>query len=100
MRCASNLHVASTTKNVGDNMSDESDRRRRRGLWYWGFLIPLGLVICVPLYNRDEPSLCGLPFFYWAQMLFVIIGAVVTGAIYRLTPTQSETSRRERKEAP
>jgi len=81
-------------------MSAEYDRRRRRGRWYWGFLIPLALVVSVPLYNRDEPSLWGLPFFYWVQMLFVIIGAVVTAAIYRLTPTQGETSRRESRGAP
>lgn len=81
-------------------MSVVSDRKRRRGRWYWGFLIPLGLVVSVPLYNRDEPSLWGLPFFYWSQLMFVIIGAIVTGAIYRLTPTQAETSQRENREAP
>ncbi|MDR5826299.1 DUF3311 domain-containing protein [Caballeronia sp. LP006] len=67
-------------------MKHLSDRRTRQGRWYWGFLIPLALVLGVPFYNRDEPTLWGLPFFYWSQLLFVVIGALVTGAIYRLTP--------------
>jgi Na+-driven multidrug efflux pump len=81
-------------------MNRISVRKSRRGLWYWGFLIPLALVVCVPFYNRVEPSLWGLPFFYWVQMLFVVIGAVVTWAIYRLTPSRGESARPDRREAP
>jgi Na+-driven multidrug efflux pump len=80
-------------------MNRISGRNGRRGLWYWGFLIPLALVVCVPLYNRVEPSLWGLPFFYWVQMLFVVIGAVITGAIYRLTPSRDDSSRADGREA-
>ncbi|NKJ48538.1 hypothetical protein CIC12_17690 [Burkholderia sp. SG-MS1] len=80
-------------------MNRLSGRNGRRGLWYWGFLIPLALVVCVPFYNRVEPTLWGLPFFYWVQMLFVIVGALVTGAIYRLTPAKGEHSRSTGTEA-
>lgn len=65
--------------------------RTRRARWYWAFLIPLALVIAVPFYNKAEPTLWGLPFFYWAQLLFVIIGAVVTGIVYCLTPESGST---------
>jgi Na+-driven multidrug efflux pump len=64
---------------------------RSSGAWYWAFLIPLALVVAVPFYNRVEPRLWGIPFFYWAQLLFVIIGALVTGLVYRLTPDCGST---------
>ena len=67
-------------------MEHASTARSHRTRWYWAFLIPLGLVIAVPFYNKAEPALWGLPFFYWAQLLFVVVGAVVTGAVYCLTP--------------
>ena len=40
-----------------------------------------------PLYNRLEPSWIGMPFFYWYQLLWVIIGAVLTAIVYFATWT-------------
>ena len=44
-----------------------------------GVLLALGIVLplVVPLYARDEPRLIGLPFFYWFQMLEVVIEALL-----------------------
>lgn len=28
-------------------------------------LLPFAATLCLPLYNRVEPSLWGFPFFYW-----------------------------------
>jgi hypothetical protein len=67
-------------------MNRTSLTRGSRVGWYWAFLIPLVLVVSVPFYNRVEPQLWGMPFFYWSQLLFVIIGALVTGLVYFLTP--------------
>jgi hypothetical protein len=36
----------------------------------------------VPFYNRIEPSLAGIPFFYWYQLAWVVLGAVVVLAVY------------------
>ena len=38
----------------------------------------------VPLYNRAEPSLLGIPFFYWFQIVWIVVGALVTGLAYRV----------------
>jgi Protein of unknown function (DUF3311) len=38
-----------------------------------------------PLYNRVEPAWIGMPFFYWYQLLWVIIGAVLTAIVYFAT---------------
>lgn len=38
----------------------------------------------VPFFNRVEPSLYGVPFFYWFQMSWIFAGAGATALAYRL----------------
>lgn len=45
-------------------------------------LIPLVALAAVPLYSRETPVLWGFPFFYWYQMLWVVITPVLTYAAY------------------
>jgi uncharacterized RDD family membrane protein YckC len=45
-------------------------------------------VLWPPLFNRVEPSFSGIPFFYWYQLLWVIIGAVLTAVVYFATETK------------
>jgi hypothetical protein len=59
--------------------------KKRRGgfsLWYLLFLVQLVAVLWTPFYNRIEPKWLGIPFFYWYQLLWVIISAVFTAVIY------------------
>ena len=45
---------------------------------YWPrllLLIPFFAVLWVPSYNRLEPALGGVPFFYWYQLAWILIGA-------------------------
>jgi Protein of unknown function (DUF3311) len=60
-----------------------SSRRPQR--WYWLLLVPCVAVLLVPSYNRIEPSLYGVPFFYWYQLLWVPLSALVTGIVYAKT---------------
>jgi hypothetical protein len=53
--------------------------------WYLLFLIQFIAVLWPPLYNRVEPSLSGIPFFYWYQLLWVILGAVLTATVHFAT---------------
>ena len=39
----------------------------------------------VPLYARSMPELGPFPFFYWYQLLWVLIGAVLTAVVYFAT---------------
>jgi uncharacterized membrane protein len=57
---------------------------RRRGL-NWLMLIPVGLVLLVPLYNRDTPRLFGLPFFYWYQLACVLVTIIIVTFVYLAT---------------
>ena len=53
--------------------------------WYLLFVIEFALILWPPLYNSVEPSLIGIPFFYWYQLLVVVIGAVLTAIVYFAT---------------
>ena len=87
---------------VANNVSTGDRRRRnppqRGGVvanhqtkqsgWSWWYLIFIGLFLVslwVPLYNRVDPTFIGLPFFYWFQLLLILIGAVLTAIVYFAT---------------
>ena len=66
-------------------MANKPEGRRGRKVWYLLFCLPVIGVLWVPFYNTLEPRLAGVPFFYWYQFLWVIIGAVLTAVVYRAT---------------
>lgn len=62
----------------------EAPKRSRTG-WYIVLALFCLFVLWVPIYNRAEPSFIGLPFFYWFQLLLVLVGAALTAIIYFAT---------------
>ena len=46
------------------------------------FLIPFIVMLWVPSYNRLEPDLAGIPFFYWYQLLWILLGAAIVAIVY------------------
>ncbi len=57
-----------------------ADRR-----WYWLLLIPYVTMLWVPSYNSLQPSLAGIPFFYWYQFMWIALTAVVIWVVYMLS---------------
>jgi hypothetical protein len=53
--------------------------------WYLLFVIQFVASLWVSSYNRIDPTWIGIPFFYWYQMLWVIIGAILTAIVYFAT---------------
>jgi hypothetical protein len=47
-------------------------------------LIPCVALALVPTYSRQTPKLWGWPFFYWYQVLWVLITPVLTYAAFKL----------------
>ena len=43
---------------------------------YLLLLLPCVIAVWAPLYNRVDPQLFGMPFFYWFQLLLVPFSAV------------------------
>jgi len=60
-------------------------RRSDRSPWNWLLIVPIVVPLLVPLYNQRDPELFGWPFFYWVQLVFVALGVVTTGLVYRMT---------------
>jgi hypothetical protein len=54
---------------------------------------PVNLLLLIPLigtlppmfYNSVSPSIGGMPFFYWYQLLWIPISVTVTYVVYRAT---------------
>ncbi len=40
-------------------------------------LIPFIFLMLIPTYNKTEPELGGLSFFYWYQLVWLIIAAIL-----------------------
>jgi hypothetical protein len=59
--------------------------KRSAASWYVLLALFCLLVLWVPLYNKAEPTFIGMPFFYWFQLLLVLIGAALTAIIYFAT---------------
>ena len=60
---------------------------RERTGWrrYWPrvlFLLPLIAMLWVPSYNRIEPKLADIPFFYWYQLAWILLGAGIVLVVY------------------
>jgi hypothetical protein len=48
-------------------------------------LLPLVAVLVPEFYNFTDPSIGGMPFFYWWQLLWIAGVAVCTAIVYRVT---------------
>lgn len=58
--------------------------RRGRSWILLLLLVPFIVLLYPPFYNFDQPEFIGIPFFYWFQLLWVIITAIITAVLYAL----------------
>ena len=73
-----------TERSVHDR--ERSDRRStERSPITWLLLVPVVLVLWPPLFDRVDPELFGIPFFYWYQLAVIPIGVACTAIVYRAT---------------
>ncbi|MBV8245737.1 MAG: DUF3311 domain-containing protein [Candidatus Eremiobacteraeota bacterium] len=59
-------------------------------LWYWLLAIPYVGTLWVPFYAKLTPPLFGIPFFYWYQILWIVIGSLITGLVLLITRRQGD----------
>ena len=60
-------------------------RRGGTSAWNWLLVIPFVGVLIPAFYNKADPTLGGMPFFYWYQMLWIAISVAITLVVYRAT---------------
>jgi uncharacterized membrane protein len=53
--------------------------------WHLLLVVPVVLPLAIPLYNRTDPTLFGIPFFYWCQIAFSALSIVVVTVVYQAT---------------
>jgi hypothetical protein len=59
--------------------------RHDRSPWNWLLLLPLVVTLFPPVYNKVDPRLVDVPFFYWYQMAAIVLSVLVTLAVYQKT---------------
>jgi len=56
-------------------------------------IAPFVAVLWIPSYNTATPKLLGFPFFYWYQLLWVIITAVLMAVAFEAVKRDNEARR-------
>ena len=62
--------------------SDVSRRGHGRRWVYLVLVLPFIAMLWVPSYDSAEPALGGVPFFYWYQLLWVLLTPLFTLGAY------------------
>ncbi len=63
-------------------MTVGAERHRKRRWVNLLLIVPFVAMLWVPFYNRVEPRLFGIPYFYLYQLAWVWIGAGITWIVY------------------
>ena len=62
----------------------------RRVLRYALLALPFAGTLLPFVYNRAEPSLFGMPFFYWYQLAWIPMTSGLLGALLLFTDTSRD----------
>ncbi|HVB23819.1 MAG TPA: DUF3311 domain-containing protein [Ktedonobacteraceae bacterium] len=64
----------------------ESQRSQNSGRRWLGLLLLLPFIVLLypPFYNFKDPTFIGIPFFYWFQLLCIILTAILTAVLFLL----------------
>ena len=62
-----------------------AQKKEKASWWYLLFVVQFAVILWPPLYNKAEPSVLGVPFFYWFQLAWVVVSAVITALVYFAT---------------
>ena len=76
------------------------EKKKRGWLRYWPrllFLIPFIAMLWVPSYNRIEPELGGIPFFYWYQLGWILLGAAIVLLVHVIETRITHATESSRK---
>jgi hypothetical protein len=68
-----------------DSVRGAARRRVNASPWNLLLLVPLVGVLIPSFYNKLDPALGDMPYFYWYQLLWIPISVVLTIVVYRAT---------------
>ena len=61
--------------------------------WSWALAAATVAPLLTPLYNRIDPTLLGVPFFYWYQLACAALALVIIAAAHLATRRSSGADR-------
>lgn len=59
--------------------------KSERTAWNWLLIVPAIALAFPALYSRPTPELFGFPFFYWYQIAWILLSALITAIVYFAT---------------
>ena len=71
--------------NADPGGGEAAPERTRTRAWYVLLVVPMLGTLIPPIYSTKDPTLIGIPFFYWYLMLWVPVTVVCMLIVYRLT---------------
>jgi peptidoglycan/LPS O-acetylase OafA/YrhL len=81
-------------------MSNGTKKPRLRRYWpRLLFLVPFVAMLFVSSYNRIAPDLGGIPFFYWYQLAWILLGAAIVLVVYAIETKVTRVTERTEREA-
>jgi hypothetical protein len=78
-------------------MAHPGPQPRRTGAWVLaGILLLISVLgtLIVPIYTRSTPKLGAFPFFYWYQLIWVPLVAILSWIAYLLTRSRGPATAR------
>lgn len=67
---------------MAHGIGTENENGNGRRWWLVLLVIPLIATLWPPFYAKFDPTISGIPFFYWYQFLWVLITVVITAIVY------------------
>jgi hypothetical protein len=76
-----------TQQPYGSHSGNGASRPRQASgrAWYLLFLVPFAGTLIPPIYNTKDPTLIGIPFFYWYLMAWVLVSVVIMAIVNHFT---------------
>lgn len=68
---------------VGRDTQQGPVPRRTGRRFYWLLALPFIGLLIPPIYAFDQPTVIGIPFFYWYQIVWLAVTALITTVVYR-----------------
>lgn len=80
--------------NVQKNRGPEKSHNSKA--WYWLLVIPYLAILWLPSYNSIEPRAFGVPFFYWYQLLWVVLSTLIIAVVLYLVHMRKPSNSQKR----
>ncbi len=81
-------HAAAVCRSDNDN--DKAPVRREETPVWILLVLPFAGLLWLPFYNHELPALFGFPFFYWYQLLWVPVTALLIWIVYKRDQRRGE----------